>query len=327
MIEWVDDSLHLTFDLWYSNEDESLRGESMSIALFDKKVLLKFFKRRRAHFKVAGMCMIVIYFLFYCPATKPTWEGLIDILSNRNPSAWLMPTQPGQKTDVIQTKIYKRQKLAQFKIKVNLVTQSFKTVVGIKIDSPADLTQLNKTPWEKLKVNVATAGNTFADFWGASIVTYEDQTIIVGEISQGFKPINLNDRVLRWQKEIEVAAKKYSIEPSLIAAVIEQESGGDPNSVSSVGALGLMQLMPSTAKFLNVNPSDPAQNIDGGAQYLKIQLKTFGNLPEALAAYNAGPGNVQNNSWSKSPETLNYVQRVPRLISKYERIWNENQPL
>jgi len=299
----------------------------MSIALFDKKVLLKFLKRRRSHFKSAGIWMIVIYFLFYCPVTSPTWEGLIDLLSNRNPPAWLMPTQPGQKTDVPQTKILKRQKLAQFKIKVNVVTQSFKTVVGVKTDSLADPAQGNKTPWEKLKVDVAAAGYTFVDFWGISIVTYEDQTIIVGEISQGSQPINLNDRVLRWQKEIEVAAKKYSIEPSLIAAVIEQESGGDPNSVSPVGALGLMQLMPSTAKFLNVNPSDPAQNIDGGAQYLQIQLKAFGNLPEALAAYNAGPGNVQNNSWSKIPETLNYVQRVPRLISKYERIWNEHQPL
>lgn len=131
--------------------------------------------------------------------------------------------------------------------------------------------------------------------------------------------------MLRWQKEIEVAARKYTLEPSLIAAVIEQESGGDPDSVSPVGALGLMQLMPSTAKFLNVNPYDPAQNIDGGTHYLQMQLEKFGNLPEALAAYNAGPGNVQNNTWSRIPETRNYVQRVPSLIIKYEKIWNENQ--
>ena len=297
----------------------------MSVALLDKKVLLKFFMRQRGKFMTVGIWLIVIYFLFYCPATRPTWEGLIDFLSNRNPPAWLMPTQPGQKTDVLQTKIYKRQKLAQFKIKTNLVTQDFNAVVGIKTDSPADPTKGNKTPWEKLKVDVAAAGNTFVDFWGVSIVTYQGQTIIVGEISQGSQPINLNDRVLRWQKEIEVAAKKYSLEPSLIAAVIEQESGGDPDSVSPVGALGLMQLMPSTAKFLNVDPYDPSQCIDGGAHYLQMQLKEFGNIPEALAAYNAGPGNVKNNSWSNISETLNYVQRVPLLISKYDRIWNENR--
>lgn len=235
-----------------------------------------------------------------------------------------MPTDPGQKTDVLQTKIYKRQKLAQFKIKTNLVAQDFKAIVGIKTDSPADPTKGNKTPWGKLKVDVAAAGNTFVDFWSVSIVTYQGQTIIVGELSQSSHPINLNDRVLRWQREIEVAAKKYSLEPSLIAAVIEQESGGDPNSVSPMGA-GLMQLMPSTAKFLNVDPYDPAQCIDGGAHYLQMQLKEFGNIPEALAAYNAGPGNVKNNSWSNISETSNYVQRVPLLISKYDRIWNENR--
>jgi len=295
----------------------------MSLALFNKKVLKKFLKRRRAHFKTAGIWLIVIYFLFYCPTTRPTWEGLIDVLSERNPPASLMPEQSDQKTDVAQTKIYKRQKLTQFKIKVNHVTQDFKTIVGIKTERPADSKE-NMTPWKTLKVDVAAAGSTFVDFWGISIVTYHNQTIIVGESSQ---PISLNDRVLHWQTEIDASAKKYSLEPSLIAAVIEQESGGDPDSVSPVGALGLMQLMPSTAKFLNVNPSDPAQGIDGGAHYLQIQLKEFGNLPEALAAYNAGPGNVENNSWSKIPETLNYVERVPVLIRKYERILNVNPSL
>lgn len=289
--------------------------------MINKKVLFNFLRRRHRLLTTAGIWVLVVYLLFYCSATKPTWEGLIDLLSNRNPPAWLMPSQPGQKIDVLQTKIYKRQKLAQLKVKANIISQDFKSVVGIKTTGPADLIQENVSPWEKFKVDVAAAGNTFIEFWGGTIVTYQGQTIIVGE---GSKPINLNDRVLRWQKEIELAAKKYSLEPSLIAAVIEQESGGDPDSVSPVGALGLMQLMPSTAKFLNVNPYDPAQNIDGGAHYLHMQLEKFGNLPEALAAYNAGPGNVENNTWSHIPETRNYVQRVPSLITKYEEIWNKN---
>ncbi len=294
-----------------------------------KKVFLKNLKLHRKKFKTAGIWLLVIYFLVYCPTTRPTWEGLIDLLSNRNPPAWLMPTVEGQKTDVEQTKIYKRQKLAQLKVKVNLV---FKTAVGIKTDGPPDPTQVDKTTWQKVKIDVAAAGNTLVDFWGVSIVTYQDQTIIVGErpltVIEGEnnpKTINLNDRVLRWQKEIEASAKKYSVEPALIAAVIEQESGGDPDSISPVGASGLMQLMPSTAKSLNVNPYDPAQSIDGGTHYLSIQLKEFGNLPEALAAYNAGPGNVKNNAWSNIPETLHYVQKVPTLMSKYEHLWNENR--
>ncbi|WP_158291441.1 lytic transglycosylase domain-containing protein [Desulfosporosinus sp. Sb-LF] len=293
----------------------------MTVAKINNKVF-NFLKQRRGLLLTTSMCLLVIYLLFFCSTTRPTWEGLIDVLSNRNPPAWLVPSLPGEKTDVTQTKIYKRQKLAQFKVKANTVNQDIKTVLGIKTAITEDLAQGNSTPWAKLKIDVAAAGNTFVEFWGISIITYQGQTIIVGENSQ---PINLNDRVLRWQKEIEVSAKKYTLEPALIAAVIEQESGGDPNSVSPVGALGLMQLMPSTAKSLNVNPYDPAQNIDGGAHYLQIQLKEFGNLPEALAAYNAGPGNVENHSWAKIPETLNYVQRVPNLINKYERLWNENR--
>ncbi|MFZ3372079.1 MAG: lytic transglycosylase domain-containing protein, partial [Desulfitobacteriaceae bacterium] len=163
---------------------------------------------------------------------------------------------------------------------------------------------------------------------GISVVTYEDekgeivQTVILGE---GNKPINLNDRVLRWQKDIETAATKYKLHPALIAAVMEQESGGDPNSLSPTGAIGLMQLMPETARSLGVNPYDPTQNIDGGAHYLQQQLASFGNEEAALAAYNAGPGNVQSQRWLNFSETRDYVQRVPRLEDKYKRIWQENE--
>lgn len=293
----------------------------MSVAKLDNKFLVNFVKQRLRLIMTAGIWMLAVYFLFYCSATRPTWEGLIDLLSNRNPPAWLIPSLPGEKVDVPQTKLFKRQKLIQFKLKANKVSQDFKDAVGIKTASSPDLALGNTPTWKKLKDDVAAAGNTFVEFWSISIVTYKGQTIVLGEGSQ---PINLNDRVLRWQKEIEVAANKYKLEPALIAAVIEQESGGDPNAVSPVGALGLMQLMPSTAKSLDVNPYDPAQNIDGGAHYLQIQLKEFGSVQAALAAYNAGPGNVERRTWVTIPETMNYVQRVPILIGKYERIWNEH---
>jgi peptidoglycan DL-endopeptidase CwlO len=91
----------------------------------------------------------------------------------------------------------------------------------------------------------------------------------------------------------ESAAQQYGVPPSLLAAVAKQESGFDPNAVSSAGAQGLMQLMPGTAAGLGVDPLDPSQAVDGAARLLSGYLSQYGgSVPLALAAYNAGPGAV-----------------------------------
>lgn len=108
-------------------------------------------------------------------------------------------------------------------------------------------------------------------------------------------------------------ASKYDLDPSLVHAVIKAESNGNPYAVSKKGAMGLMQLMPSTANDLRVsNPFDPEDNIDGGARYLRYLIDKFGgDLTLALAAYNAGPKRVENSrDVPPIPETRQYVNKV-----------------
>lgn len=110
---------------------------------------------------------------------------------------------------------------------------------------------------------------------------------------------------------IQQEANKRGLDPDLIRSVIQTESNFQPDAVSEKGAIGLMQLMPDTAAELNVNPEDPRENIKGGTEYLARQLDEFGNLEEALAAYNAGPGAVKDHGGIPPySETQNYVKQV-----------------
>jgi soluble lytic murein transglycosylase-like protein len=119
--------------------------------------------------------------------------------------------------------------------------------------------------------------------------------------------------------EIDAAAARYGIDPALLKGLIRQESGFDARAQSPAGALGLTQLMPSTAASLGVDPLDPAQAIDGGARYLRQQLDRFGGDPaKALAAYNAGPGAVAKfGGVPPYAETQSYVQRVLAYAQQY----------
>jgi len=115
---------------------------------------------------------------------------------------------------------------------------------------------------------------------------------------------------------IEEAAARHNVDPNLVRAVVKVESNFNPNAVSRKGAMGLMQLMPSTARQLNLkNPFDPEQNVDAGVRHLKQLLENYGgDIKLTLAAYNAGAGAVARSSGVPHyAETQNYVRRITNL--------------
>ena len=117
---------------------------------------------------------------------------------------------------------------------------------------------------------------------------------------------------------IDAAAARHNVDPSLVRSVVKVESNFNPNAVSRKGAMGLMQLMPSTARSLNVsNPFDPAQNVDAGVRHLRKLLDSYnGDVRLSLAAYNAGSGAVARSAGVPHfRETQNYVRRITNLYN------------
>ncbi|MBI1756954.1 MAG: lytic transglycosylase domain-containing protein [Fimbriimonas ginsengisoli] len=140
----------------------------------------------------------------------------------------------------------------------------------------------------------------------------------------GFTPLNpygpgMNVTPTQSSRElralIDHSAEQANVDPALLDAVVAAESAYDPNARSRSGALGLAQLMPDTARGLGVgNPFDPAQSLAGGAHYLRQLLDRFGDVPLAVAAYNAGPGAVaKHGGVPPYAETRAYVDKVLRL--------------
>lgn len=146
------------------------------------------------------------------------------------------------------------------------------------------------------------------------------QNTLAGNHSQGTGGGNLKAHPSAFDAIFEEVGHRYNLDPALLKAVAQTESGFSADAVSKSGAKGMMQLMDSTAEALGVdNVFDPVQNIDGGARYLRAMLDRYnGNTSMALAAYNAGPGAV--DKWGGLPpyqETQAYIPRVLNLRQQY----------
>lgn len=154
------------------------------------------------------------------------------------------------------------------------------------------------------------------------VLTLREKTTFALQQSNDGKPLQKNT----FKPEINRAATSFQIDPALLQAVIATESGYKVNAVSHKGAMGLMQLMPETARRYGVSdPFDPEQNIRAGAQYLSSLMLRFDNdLHLVLAAYNSGEANVVKYGVRipPFPETVAYVPKVLGLYRKYQReVW------
>lgn len=146
----------------------------------------------------------------------------------------------------------------------------------------------------------------------ADATNVADKSLAISPTSSK-KPTRQKAAIEKYNDIIATAAATNKIDPNLVKAVIMQESGGNPNAISSKGAKGLMQIMDGTAKMLGVtNPFDIKQNIEGGVKYLASLINKFeGNIQKALAAYNAGPGAVQKyGGIPPYDETTDFVNSV-----------------
>ena len=179
-----------------------------------------------------------------------------------------------------------------------------------------------------LLTNVNPSGNFDKFTKKVKVTYYKDSKMYDGSSdSYGSSPASNSGSRNAYDSYIRASAERHGVDPGLMKAMMHTESAFNPNARSPVGAQGLMQLMPATARRFNVNnPWNPADNIEGSAKYIAWLLRRFDNKVEyAVAGYNAGEGNVDKyGGIPPFKETRNYVQKV---MSRYHSLYKNDSGL
>jgi len=184
-----------------------------------------------------------------------------------------------------------------------------------------DVVKISKvweTPMTIRRLGATAVGATAAAVTGATLLAGGLGTTAPASASDYVRPAALSAGSARsapYDARFAAAEAKYGLPAGLLSAVAKQESGYDPGARSSAGAVGLMQFMPATARGMGIDPADPSQAIDGAGRLLAAHLKRFGSVPLALAAYNAGAGNVSRyGGIPPFTETQNYVKKITATL-------------
>ncbi len=153
--------------------------------------------------------------------------------------------------------------------------------------------------------------------------------LVRAKVSSQSRPVSAPKATPAVEEIVNRAAADHGVDPLLVKSVIAAESNFNPNAVSPKGAMGLMQLMPATARQLGVsNAFDVQQNIEAGVRYLRYLKTRFSDERLVLAAYNAGEGAVKKHGWIPPyPETINYVHKVESSYAAARRQQQQSAPV
>ena len=178
---------------------------------------------------------------------------------------------------------------------------------------------VTKVPSDEVKAKILVSGTEDTEkakrrgFGSLTGITNKFNALKASVLGSDIPNVSNNAPKAQILSMIDKVAQKHGVDEKLVRALVRQESGFNPNATSHCGAMGLMQLMPSTAKSLGVQDAyNPVQNVEGGVKYLKSMLEKYnGNVILALAAYNAGPGAVDKyGTVPPYAETQNYVKSI-----------------